>query len=246
MFGVNYDNMFRVLSKIKTLTNIIQSYIEKLVNLLLFSTGATFFLIAFFLIAYTFNLFIYPFMKISEDTLVSMNISVTLVLVAITAIYVFFTGQIVSESRKETKIAYIEKRLEKLYYPLQDFMKSHTVFALYYCDEIMEASAFEFLNEEKAESEGMNYIRPADCILNDCDVQNNSVKRYDLDSVIPYKYLATKELLEQLELILNDFRDINPYEVASSDPEFKNRIDKIKEIIINDINSLIEEHTKLL
>lgn len=246
MFGVNHNNMCRVKDEIKTLTNTIQSNLKKTVIFVLLCMVAIFVYLVLFVVPYTPSSFIYSFMKINENTLGLMNVSVTLILVVLTAIYVLLTKQIVLESRKENKIAYIEKRLEKLYYPLQDFIKSPTVFNLYYHDEIDEASSLESYNKEEAEKDGSIYTRPADSILYDCDVQNNSVQRYDLESIIPYRYLATKELSEQLKLVLNDFRDINPIEIASSDPGFKIRIDKIEEIIINDIKSLIEEHAELL
>ncbi len=226
--------MCKVKNEIKKLTNTIQSNIKKLMIFVLLC------IVVISVIHYTPNSFIY------KNTLGLMNVSVTFILAVLTAIYVLLTKQIVLESRKQNKIAYIEKRLEKLYYPLHNFIESPAVFNLYYYDEIDKALALEFCNKEKDEKEGRSYNRPADSILYDCDLQNNSVRRYDIESIIPYKYLATKELSKLLKLISSDFLDNNPIEIASSDPEFKIRIDKIKEIIINDIKSFIEEHDKLL
>ena len=83
-------------------------------------------------------------------------------------------------------------------------------------------------------------------ILYERDRLNASVNKYSLDSIIPYNYLAKKELSEQLESLRGDLRDINPTEVASSNLNFKKTIDQIKTTIANDINSLIEEHNNLL
>ena len=53
-----------------------------------------------------------------------INVSLITILVLITGAYGYFTWQIVDEQRKSRQIAGIEKRLEKLYYPLMDILKN--------------------------------------------------------------------------------------------------------------------------
>ncbi|MCD4731406.1 MAG: hypothetical protein K8R74_12445 [Bacteroidales bacterium] len=170
----------------------------------------------------------------------------TIILVGVTIHYALSTHNILNQSTRAEKRSYIEKRLENLYYPLRDFIESPEVFKYYYYDEIMDASVIEAQAEEYAREKGVQYMRPSNSILTNYDVLNTSAKRYKLDSIIPYKYLATNELLVELELLLSDFRDIETVEPASSDPEFKNRIDKIKLLIKNDIEKLLETHKELI
>lgn len=56
-----------------------------------------------------------------------INALVTMILVIITAFYARHTGKTVEQSENEKKIALIEKRLEKLYYPLKDVLESTTL-----------------------------------------------------------------------------------------------------------------------
>lgn len=56
-----------------------------------------------------------------------INALFTIILVIITAFYVRHTGKTVEQSENEMKIALIEKRLEKLYYPLKDILESTTL-----------------------------------------------------------------------------------------------------------------------
>jgi hypothetical protein len=185
--------------------------------------------------------------EINESTFKLLSVFSTILLVMITAIYVIFTYGILNATTKAQKIAFIEKRLEKLYYPLQDyFLKSPELFKLCYHDEIMKAVKTEDHGIDIQNSSGQLYIRPENSILYERDRLNASVNKYSLDSIIPYNYLEKKELSEQLESLRGDLRDINPTEVASSNLNFKKTIDQIKTTIANDINSLIEEHNNLL
>lgn len=170
----------------------------------------------------------------------------TVILVGITFHYAYSTHRILDQSTRTEKRSYIEKRLEYLYYPLRDFLSSREVFRLYYYQELLEASGIEELAKENARENGVQYIRPCPSILTDYDVLNTSAKRYDLDSIIPYQYLATNKLVTKLELLLSDFRDIETIEPASSDPDFKNRIDEIKLLVDSDIKELLQEHKELI
>lgn len=162
MFSHNCNNMWTVKQLLKLLGNTL----ENVSNGIIFGLLGTVFLLVFFLIAYSLNSFILPFMKIEDNMLTSMNISVTLILVAITAIYVFFTGEIVSESRKENKISFTEKRLECLYYPLLS---------------VIEVSSKMEENNRPDED-----IYPDDEYLLMFDKQ-------DINNINRYRYLARKE-----------------------------------------------------
>ena len=56
-----------------------------------------------------------------------INALSTIALAIITAVYAIYTGKIVKQSENEKKISLIEKRLEKLYYPLKDILESITI-----------------------------------------------------------------------------------------------------------------------
>ena len=56
-----------------------------------------------------------------------INVSLITILVLITGAYGYFTWQIVDDQRKSRQIAFIERRLEKLYLPLKDVLENpHT------------------------------------------------------------------------------------------------------------------------
>ena len=44
----------------------------------------------------------------------------------VTAVYVMLTSEILNDSQSSREITFIERRLEKFYYPLQAYMNSHT------------------------------------------------------------------------------------------------------------------------
>ena len=48
---------------------------------------------------------------------------ITFILAVITGIYVYITHKILKEQEKARKISFIERRLEKLYYPLKNFIE---------------------------------------------------------------------------------------------------------------------------
>ena len=53
-----------------------------------------------------------------------INVSLVTILVFINAVYSYFTWQIVEETKYDRKVAFTEKRLEKLYYPLKDVLQN--------------------------------------------------------------------------------------------------------------------------
>ena len=86
--------------------------------------GTTFLLL--FLAAGFFLAIYISLIQVSDNIMELLNVSFSVILVAITAVYVKFTGQIVKQTNKNSEIAFIEKRLEKLYYPLKDILQNPT------------------------------------------------------------------------------------------------------------------------
>lgn len=146
-----------------------------------------------------------------------INTSISLILLFITAVYVTFTwkiveesrksrlvtAQIVDETRKDHKVALIERRLEKLYFPLKDILENP-------------------LRYQSGEPE---------------------LEWKKLDKIIPFQYLASKEL----KGILNEFikkviegkkKNFLPFE------DFSNN--NIKGIIEKDIENFKIELAELI
>jgi len=60
----------------------------------------------------------------NSDLIGYINISLITLLVIITGAYGYFTWEIVDDQRKSRQIAFIERKLEKLYYPLKDVLSN--------------------------------------------------------------------------------------------------------------------------
>ena len=102
---------------------------DKLKNLLSIVIGIFAFIILVFGLVFQIS-------KVFDMT--QINTSISLILLLITAVYVIFTwkiveesrksrqvtAQIVDETRKDHKIALIERKLEKLYLPLKDILEN--------------------------------------------------------------------------------------------------------------------------
>ena len=58
------------------------------------------------------------------DLIELIDVSLITILVVITGAYGFFTWEIVDDQRKSRQIAFIERRLEKLYYPIKDVLSN--------------------------------------------------------------------------------------------------------------------------
>lgn len=107
----------------------IQNYLTKIISVMALPIGVTIIVIfVFFIVFQTYMVF-----NISQIDPELLNASIAMVLVFITILYVSGTWQIVDESkksrevtfqiveetRKDRKVEYIERQLEKLYYPLK-------------------------------------------------------------------------------------------------------------------------------
>ena len=96
-----------------------------------------------------------------------INCSIVMVLLFVTLLYTNYTAQIVDETKKDRNVAFIERRLENLYFPLKFCLKHHSKITL---------STFNY----------------KDII---------SIRKY-LDNIIPYLYLSSNSLRDNLELFL--------------------------------------------
>lgn len=61
---------------------------------------------------------------INESNLSLLESSLTIALLVVTAIYVYLTYQIVVQGENDRKIEFIERKLEKFYYPFLNFLKT--------------------------------------------------------------------------------------------------------------------------
>ena len=113
-------------TKIQSLKKSVREIISYLVDSVVDGMGASILLLSFlgmgvFLARYIGSL------PIPENIIKLLNISFSVILVAITAIYVQLTWQIVNQTNKNSEITFIEKRLEKLYYPLEDVLQNPVI-----------------------------------------------------------------------------------------------------------------------
>lgn len=112
-------------SKIQSLTKSVREIISYLVYSVADGMNAVLFLLLLLSMGIFLAIYISS-LPIPENIMKLLNISFSIILVAITAIYVILTGQIVKQTDKNSEIAFIEKRLEKLYYPLIDVLQNPT------------------------------------------------------------------------------------------------------------------------
>ncbi|MDY0386172.1 MAG: hypothetical protein RBT65_03395 [Methanolobus sp.] len=150
----------------------------------------------------------------------------TVVLVVVTIHYAIVTSKILKQSRTEKTIAFIEKRLEKLYYPLLDYLKSEEM--AMYCS-YYDWSLGNIPEDEPSIS----------------DLSNPNTKRYDINAIIPYQYLASENLIVPLKDFLFEVRDNNPYETFASSPKFKPNVNNLQQIIEKEIDILRDKLNNL-
>ena len=112
-------------TKIQSLKKYVSEKISYLVGPIVDGMIGTIFLLLFLAMG-VFLAFYISSIPIPESIMELLNVSFSIILVAITAVYVKFTGQIVKQTNKNSEIAFIEKRLEKLYYPLDDVLQNPT------------------------------------------------------------------------------------------------------------------------
>lgn len=192
--------------------------LENIFEALLFGAIST----TFIFIILGISILLVPAIKIlvpvTSENISLMNISLTVVFVFVTSIYVYFTYQIVRQSSIEREVAFIEKRLEKLYYPLNDVLNSESL--LFLIDEV-------------------GYLE-----LDELGLFNPNTKRYEVDELVPFVYLATNELQENLHEFIDIMRNSNPVECAGI--EFNTIVESLKEMTTNDIDKFRGKLSKLV
>lgn len=143
----------------------------------------------------------------------------TIVLVGITGIYAWLTRKTLKEMQKIRQIEYIEKQLEKFYYPIQDFLE-HNI-------SIRKKSN---LGEEHEELVVKNNVFQLDV----------RYKHPLYKDIITHKYLAKKDTFDFTEAnlwdILNRDRDENIEKIQN--------YQTLMELIKNDIEALLNELKK--
>ncbi|ADE36622.1 hypothetical protein [Methanohalophilus mahii] len=138
----------------------------------------------------------------------------TVVLVVVTIVYAWLTHETVEQSKKQQKAAYIEKQLEKLYYPLDDVINSNYMFYL------IDMNAY-------IEEENLGCLNP-------------NTKWHDIDDLVQYQHLASSRLEKPLNELLEMLRKFNPQEAAEG-THLKHCVNELKQIVAQDIKELKEE-----
>ena len=150
----------------------------------------TFGLVAFVIVALGLTQYISKISSLDQNTSVLLNISVTIILAFLTAIYVFLTYQIVAQSATDRKIRFIERKLEKLYYPLRTTMKSFDV--NYVSDNIEKMMVFIGAGEKNDAAYPFQNI-----------IDRMWYFKTDFDQISPYLYMASNELDDSVMKIIH-------------------------------------------
>ena len=198
---------------------IISSTVETGIRGLLIGTISS---VMIFLILFV-SISLFPTIKmvlpLTEENIALMNISLTVVFVFVTSIYVYFTAKIVEQSSIERKVAFIEKSLGSFYYPLQ------SVLQLSDChDDNMEID--ELYPYNRIESIFINMKSKA-------------------EKLIPYQYLARSKVKEDF-LKLNKFAEKDSRYLYDNLADIEKVFDDLKANVNKDIEMYISELNKLI
>lgn len=131
------------------------------------------------------------------------------------------TDKIIEQTRTDKKIVFLGKKLEKLYYPLLDYLNSEEV--------LMYREYWDY-----------------DPQCEEPDLSNPTTIRYHTNEVIPYLYLASDDLRAPLDEFLKMVREQNPLEWAADSPDFDQKIIDFRNIVKGDIESFREELNSLI
>ncbi len=152
-------------TKIQSFKKNVSEWISDFLDTINIAIKGTIFLLLVLLIGIFLTICIAGSIQVTDNNMKLLNLSFSVILVAITAIYALLTWKIVKQTNRGSEIAFAEKRLEKLYYPLRDYLNSH----------IMVPSSEESLI---ALGNGAN----------------SSTSRFTIEEIYPFQYLATKKL----------------------------------------------------
>lgn len=114
-------------TKIQSLKKYVNEILSYLSDPIIYAIMGVALIFAFIAVGILLTIYLASSIPVTESILGLLNVSFSVILITITAIYVFFTGQIVEQTNKNNKILFIEKRLEKLYYPLEDILQNPIV-----------------------------------------------------------------------------------------------------------------------
>jgi len=170
----------------------IKNYLNKIISVMALPIGVTFIVLFVFLVVFQ----TYIVFNISHINPEILNASIAMVLVFVTILYVSATWQIVDESKKSRKVTHqiveetrkdrkkanIEKRLEKLYLPLEDIIKHWSNF------EIDNLLIYKYLATKKLEEVLERYM----------EIHNHSVE-FKEEEIINVKEEISKIIEEDIE-----------------------------------------------
>ena len=170
------------------------------------------------------SIILFPTIKlvlpVTEENLALMNISLTVVFVFVTSVYVYFTARIVEQSSIERKVTSIEKSLELFYYPLQSALQLSDCYG-----DNMEINEFD--PHDRIETIFKNM-------------------KYKAEKLIPYQYLARRKVKEDFlkfkKFAENDSRYLyeNLAHIEKVFDDLKANVNKDIEMYISELNKLVE------
>lgn len=155
---------------------------------------------------------------INEYNLSLLSSSLTITLVVITAVYVYLTHKIVLNSEKERKISFIERKLEKFYYPLLKFIE---------------------ININVVSSNDVFELRVRNDVFY---IDNRKSDPYYKDFII-HQYLSTKKVREEFNKFFEILSQSKTIKKENDIDVYKNLINDINieiENLSNDLNDLVE------
>lgn len=147
-------------------------------------------LVAFLIIVLALSQYIPIIISVDENTSGLANISATIILAFLTAIYVLLTSQIVAQSAADRKVRFIERKLEKLYYPLRTALKR---FDIDYVSNNIE-QMMDPVVKVGEESPSSNLKNVIDSLWH---------FKKDFDQISPYLYMASNELDDSVMKIIH-------------------------------------------
>lgn len=162
---------------------------------------------------------IYVYLAWLDSTYIQYsNLVFTGLLLLVTTLYTNYTKNIISETQKDRKIAHFEKQLEKLYYPLKDYINSS------YIQSLKDGTVFH--NREHFHA-----------------IVDSGVK---WSSVAPYIHLASPRLkisLEDFIRFMRCFRE-SPDEYVEQKDTIE-IIDNLEKVFDEDIHELKQKLNEL-
>ena len=169
------------------------------------------------------SIILFPTIKlvlpVTEENIALMNISLTVVFVFVTSVYVYFTARIVEQSSIERKVTSIEKSLELFYYPLQSALQLSDCY-----DDNMEIDEFD--PHDRIETIFINM-------------------KSKVEKLIPYQYLAKSKVKEDF-LKLDKFAKKDSRHLYENLADIEKVIDDLKANVNKDIEMYISELNKLI